>query len=76
MGNKFHNLTLETNYNLCWKIAKMAKKQGVKKFIFASSCSVYGSVGKKSRKENDKLDPKTIYAKQKFGVKKVKKYFK
>ena len=28
MGNKFHNLTLETNYNLCLKIAKMAKKQG------------------------------------------------
>ena len=48
----------------------MAKKQGVKKFIFASSCSVYGSVGKKSRKENDKLDPKTIYAKTKIGVKK------
>ena len=73
MGNKFHNLTLETNYNLCLKIAKMAKKQGVKKFIFASSCSVYGSVGKKSRKENDKLDPKTIYAKTKiWSEKKLK----
>ena len=47
------------------------QKNKVKKFIFASSCSVYGSVGK-TRKENDKLDPKTIYAKTKIWRKKLK----
>ena len=70
MGNKFHNLTLETNYNLCLKIAKMAKKQGVKKFIFASSCSVYGSVGKNLEKKMINLIQKQFTQKQKFGVKK------
>jgi len=48
-------------------MAGMAKKCGVKKFIFASTCSVYGFVaGKEISKENDKTTPKYPY-----GISKV-----
>lgn len=43
-------------------IAEMAKKQGVRKFIFASTCSVYGFVaGKEISKEGNKTTPKYPY---------------
>ena len=36
-------------------------------FIFASSCSIYGSAGDISRREADKKDPLTAYAQIKVG---------
>ena len=66
MGNKYEELTREINYLSCLKIANLAKKFGVEKFIFASSCSVYGFGGNDSKKENDSLDPLTAYAKSKI----------
>ncbi len=74
MGNKFKKLTMDVNLKSCIKIAKMAKKKGVKKFIFASSCSVYGKSKNNSRVESDSVDPLTTYAKTKvIGEKKLKK---
>lgn len=66
MGNRYESLTREVNYLSCLKIAKQAKKFGVEKFIFASSCSIYGFGGSDSKKEKDKLDPLTPYAKSKI----------
>jgi nucleoside-diphosphate-sugar epimerase len=43
-------------------------KYGVKKFIFASSCSVYGDLGSKKRSELDPVNPLTIYAKSKIQI--------
>jgi len=68
MGNKYEILTREVNYSSCLKIANYAKKSGVEKFIFASSCSVYGFGGDSSKKENDALDPLTAYAKSKIDA--------
>lgn len=65
IGNRFEEPTLEINYKANVEIAKMAKKQGVKKFIFASSCSVYGSAEDAPRTESSTLDPLTAYAKSK-----------
>lgn len=65
MGNQFEESTLEINYQANINIAKMAKRQGVKKFILASSCSVYGSGGDTPRNESATLDPLTAYAKSK-----------
>ena len=65
IGNRFEEPTLEINYKANIEIAKMAKRQGVKKFIFASSCSVYGSAEDAPRVESSKLDPLTAYAKSK-----------
>ena len=66
MGNEYENLTKEINYLSCIKIAEQAKQVGVKKFIFPSSCSVYGFGGEEPKKEDDKLDPLTAYARSKI----------
>jgi len=73
MGEKFKKITNEINYKSCINIAKRAKKFGTKSFIFASSCSVYGTEGAKMKKENNKLNPLTVYAKTKvLSEKKLK----
>jgi len=65
IGNQFEVPTMEINYHANIEIAKMAKNLGVKKFIFASSCSVYGSAEDTPRVESSTLDPLTAYAKSK-----------
>ena len=70
MGNEFKKATKEINFLSCIRLAQQAKKLGVKKFIFASSCSMYGSSGNSLRKENDKLSPITDYAKSKVNAEK------
>lgn len=73
MGNKYKQATEEINFKNCIKIAKEAKKLRIKKFIFASSCSMYGSAGDKKKKEDDKLNPLTDYAISKANSEKTLK---
>ncbi len=65
LSNQFENQTFDINYKSTIDIAKMSKDAGVKNFIFASSCSVYGFASDSPRKENSDLDPLTPYAKSK-----------
>jgi nucleoside-diphosphate-sugar epimerase len=65
IGNLYEEVTYEINYRATIALATNAKKAGVKKFIFASSCSVYGSAEETDRTENSKLGPLTAYAKSK-----------
>lgn len=65
IGNQFEKVTLDVNYNASVTIAEMAKKAGVKTFVFASSCSVYGAAESGDRKENSQLNPLTAYARSK-----------
>lgn len=65
MGNKFQKITFEINYKSALKIANLAKKNGVRKFIFASSCSMYGVTSSLPKTEKSKLNPLTAYAKSK-----------
>ncbi|MEY4875855.1 MAG: hypothetical protein RL708_1004 [Bacteroidota bacterium] len=65
MGNKFETPTLDTNFGSTKIIAEMAKAAGVSRFIFASSCSVYGFADDKPRTETSELNPLTAYAKSK-----------
>ena len=58
--------THKVNYVGVKKIINLAKKNKVKKFIFASSCSVYGSAGSFIKSEKDKTKPLTAYAKSKI----------
>ena len=67
MGKEFRKLTHEINTRYCEKIAKQAKKIGVRKFIFASSCSIYGAAGDTKKKETHKISPLTDYAKSKVN---------
>lgn len=62
LGNEFERHTHEINVSSTLKIAKMAKTAGVKNFVFASSCSVYGTGGSNLKSEDDELAPQTAYA--------------
>ena len=65
MGNIFEDVTLDINYKATVSIARQAKAAGVKTFVFASSCSVYGFAEGGARKEDSQLNPLTAYAKSK-----------
>jgi nucleoside-diphosphate-sugar epimerase len=66
IGNKFEKPTLDINYRAAVEIAVKAKRQGVKKFIYASSCSVYGAAEDMARTETSDVNPLTAYAKSKI----------
>ena len=68
MGKTFEAVTDEVNCQSSIRIAEMAKLAGVKNYVFASSCSVYGAADDKPRKEDDVLNPLTAYAKSKVGA--------
>ena len=65
MGKKFEEITLDVNYRACIRLAKMAKNAGVKNFVFASSCSMYGAADDFPKKEVSSLNPLTAYARSK-----------
>ena len=70
MGESFENPTYSINFTSVLEAAKLAKASGVKRFIFASSCSVYGEGGLTAKIENDQLNPLTAYAKSKINCEK------
>lgn len=65
MGNVFEEPTLEINYRSAVNIARQAKQAGVNRFVFASSCSVYGFADTLPRTELSEVNPLTAYAKSK-----------
>ncbi len=58
-------LTNDINYKSTLKLARIAKKIGVKRFIFSSSCSVYGIAKTEWVDEKSVANPLTAYAKSK-----------
>jgi nucleoside-diphosphate-sugar epimerase len=73
MGNAFEEVTLEINHQATVALAEKAKKAGVRNFVFASSCSVYGFAEGSARAEDAELNPLTAYAKSKvFSEKDLK----
>ena len=70
MGEEFEEVTMEVNYRMAVRLAEMCKRNGVKHFVFASSCSVYGAGGDAPKKEGDRLNPLTAYARSKIAVEK------
>jgi nucleoside-diphosphate-sugar epimerase len=65
MGNKFEQVTFDINYRASVDLAKKARDAGVKSFVFASSCSMYGAADDSARTEGSALNPLTAYAKSK-----------
>jgi len=70
MGKLYEKLTDEINYKSCLHWAEAAKQAGVRNFVFASSCSVYGAAGDSAKKETDPLNPLTAYARSKINAEK------
>jgi nucleoside-diphosphate-sugar epimerase len=65
IGNRFEEVTLEINHRASVELARKAKENGVKAFVFASSCSLYGAADDAARTETSPLNPLTVYAKSK-----------
>lgn len=61
-GDLDPNLTIQTNFLATMSLARRAKAEGVKKFIFISSCSVYGASGSTFLDEQSEVGPVTLYA--------------
>lgn len=68
MGSEFAKVTKEINQESSLFIAKEAINNNVKSFVFASSCSVYGTGSDSPRTEKDPVKPLTAYAKSKVGT--------
>lgn len=67
MGNQFGEATDAINRAATLRIAELARDAGVRSFVFASSCSIYGFAEGGARTENDPVNPLTAYAKSKVG---------
>ncbi len=68
MGKTFEQVTDAINCRSSIRIAELAKAAGVRNYVFASSCSVYGFAEGGPRVEEDGLNPLTAYAKSKIGT--------
>ncbi len=71
MGKAYETITADVNYEASVRLARQAKEAGVKAFVFASSCSVYGFAEGAARTENSELNPLTAYAKSKINTEKA-----
>jgi nucleoside-diphosphate-sugar epimerase len=70
MGKEFEKVTYDINLQASVNFANKASNKGVKNFVFASSCSVYGSASEMPKSENDLTDPLTAYAISKINLEK------
>lgn len=61
-------LTYDVNYRGSLALAVNAKKAGVRRFVYTSSCSVYGAAGDDARTETSDVNPQTAYARCKVLV--------
>lgn len=68
LGSLNPKLTFEINHLASVRLAKLAKKAGVKRFLYASSCSNYGAAGDYLITEEGHLNPITPYAVSKMKV--------
>ncbi len=64
------DLTIEINLRATWNIAEVGKGFGVKRFVFASTCSVYGA-SDEILDERSTLCPISLYARTKMESEKV-----
>jgi nucleoside-diphosphate-sugar epimerase len=61
LGDLNPTITNEINHEGSVKLARLSKRAGVQRFIFSSSCSVYGASKDDIVDEKSELNPVTIY---------------
>lgn len=65
IGNLDQGWTTDINHRASVRIAELAKDAGVRRFLFSSSCIMYGASQAEEVDETSPLDPKTVYARSK-----------
>ena len=68
LGRLNPELTDEINHLAAVRLATLAKSMGVKRFVAASSCSVYGAAGDAWIDEESDTAPATVYARSKLAM--------
>ncbi len=69
MGNRFEAVTDAINHEASVRLARLAAEAGVGRFVFASSCSIYGfAADGRPRSERDPVAPLTAYARSKIAT--------
>src|SRR5437588_8710626 len=68
MGKEFESVTEDINEKASIALAQKAEERGVGRFVFASSCSIYGAASGGPRRESDPLNPLTAYARSKVAM--------
>lgn len=73
LGNLAAGLTEEINTGGSIRVAELAKQAGVSRFVFASSCSLYGQGAALGLTEEAEANPQTPYAKSKIDFERALK---
>ena len=68
LGQNRPEITYEINHEGSVNIARVARAAGVRRFVYASSCSVYGAGSGEFLDENAAVNPQTAYAHCKINV--------
>jgi nucleoside-diphosphate-sugar epimerase len=68
LGKLNPEITFKINHEGSLQLAKICKKVGVSRFVYASSCSVYGAGDDSYKTEESEVNPQTAYAECKTKV--------
>lgn len=68
LGALAPQITYDINHHASVRLARLAKEVGVRRFLYASTCSVYGAAGDDLVTESAPLRPLTPYAESKVRV--------
>ena len=66
MGDLDPEITRDINARGSVALARIAKAAGVPRFLFSSSCSIYGKAGDRPLGEEDAFNPVSVYAESKI----------
>jgi nucleoside-diphosphate-sugar epimerase len=70
LGNLNPECTYDINHLASVRLAELAKEAGVPRFLYASSCSLYGAAGDEQLTEEAAFNPVTPYGESKVRVEK------
>lgn len=68
LGDLNPSITYDINLHASMRLARAAKEAGVKRFLFSSSCSLYGAGGDGLLDESAPFNPVTAYGESKIRV--------